>query len=451
MVSEAKIQTEDRVQPATSGGMIADVSRAVARSDLARKVGETYATQIVVMALTLVTTTISARLLGPAGRGLYAVAATIGAIGVQFGNVGLHASNTYFVAKDRQLLPTLLGNSLVNSIVIGGGGALLATLVFLFLPQLAPLHGTLLALGLIWVPLGLAYLLMQNLLLGIHDIRAFNKVELAGKALALLLVGTLAAARLPNVVAVFGATMAALVLSLTWAFRRLRHAGGAPTTSWALFRNNLRVGVRAYLVSVLGYLVLRIDLLMVQYMLGAKESGYYSIASTMADYFVLFPMVVGAIVFPKLSANSDPIQKLRTMKKTTAATAALLMPLAGMAWLFARPFVALMFGAAFLPAAQAFVWLLPGVVLLGVETVAVQYLNSYGYPVSVIAIWFLSVALNIALNFWAIPAYGIVGASAVSSITYVTTSVLVLCVIFTGKFSVQTPTATPQSTVASFG
>ncbi len=450
-MSEAKLQTENRAQPTTSGGMLSDVSRAVARSDLARKVGETYATQIAVMALTLATTIISARLLGPAGRGLYAVAATIGAIGVQFGNLGLHASNTYFVAKDRQLLPTLLGNSLVNSVVIGGGGALLAAAVFLFQPQLAPLHGTLLALGLIWIPLGLAYLLMQNLLLGIHDIRAFNKIEFSGKALALLLVGTLAVARFPNVVAVFGATMAALVLTLTWAFRRLRHAGGAPRTSWALFRNNLGVGVRAYLVAVLAYLVLRIDLLMVQYMLGAKQSGYYSIASTMADYFVLFPMVVGAIVFPKLSASSDPAQKLRTMKKTTAATAALLIPLAGVAWLLARPFVALMFGAAFLPAAQAFVWLLPGVVLLGVETVAVQYLNSYGYPVSVIAIWFMSVALNIALNFWAIPAYGIVGASAVSSITYVTTSVLVLCVIFSGKFSVQTPTATPQSTVASIG
>jgi O-antigen/teichoic acid export membrane protein len=426
----SRVQAGVDPQPTPKLGPFARLTKAIARSDLARKVGETYATQTVAMLVTLATTIVSSRLLGPAGRGLYAVAAAIGVIGVQFANLGLHASNTYFVAKDRGLLPKLLGNSLVNSAAIGGGAALAASAVFYLKPHLAPLHGALLALGLVWVPVGLAYLLMQNLLLGIQDVRAFNKIELFSKIVGLALVAALAFAHFPSVVAVFSAAMAALVFGSIWAFRRLRHAGGRPSVSLALFRNNLSVGVRAYLVAVFGYLVLRIDLLMVQYMLGAKDSGYYSVAANMASYFTLLPTAVGAILFPKLSGSSDPVQKLRTTKKAAGVTAMFLVPLAGVSWLVARPFVQLMFGKAFLPAADAYIWLLPGVVFLGVETVAVQLLNSFGYPVSVIAIWFFSLLLNVALNLWAIPAYGIIGASAVSSITYTVASRLVIYMIF---------------------
>ena len=60
---------------------------------------------------------------------------------------------------------------------------------------------------------------------------------------------------------------------------------------------------------------------------------------------------------------------------------------------------------------------------------AVQFLNSFGYSRSVIMIWSLSTVLNIGLNLWAIPAYGINGAAAVSSITYITTSVFIFAVI----------------------
>ena len=63
---------------------------------------ETYATRILLIGIGLVSAVIVARLLGPQGRGIYAVAAATGALGVQFGNLGLHTSNIYFVARDPQ-------------------------------------------------------------------------------------------------------------------------------------------------------------------------------------------------------------------------------------------------------------------------------------------------------------------------------------------------------------
>ena len=91
-------------------------------SDFLHKVIETYATQISLIAIGLVTTVAVARALGPEGRGLYAVATAVGALGVQFGNFGLPASNTYYLSRDRALLPSLVGNSLLVSAVVGGFG-----------------------------------------------------------------------------------------------------------------------------------------------------------------------------------------------------------------------------------------------------------------------------------------------------------------------------------------
>jgi len=86
--------------------------RLAAGTELRRSVLETYGTRVLVVAVTFATAVVIARELGPTGRGFYAVAATVGAIGVQFGNLGLHASNIYHVAKDRALLPALIGNTL---------------------------------------------------------------------------------------------------------------------------------------------------------------------------------------------------------------------------------------------------------------------------------------------------------------------------------------------------
>ena len=100
-----------------------------------------YVTRIVLIGIGLVTTVIVARILGPEGRGLYAVAMAIGAIGVQCGTLGLHTVNSYAVAKDRSSLPGLLGNTLAASAIVGALALMGTYTVLAIWPKLAPLHG----------------------------------------------------------------------------------------------------------------------------------------------------------------------------------------------------------------------------------------------------------------------------------------------------------------------
>jgi O-antigen/teichoic acid export membrane protein len=403
-------------------------------SDFVRKVAETYATQIVLLGLSLVTSIAVARKLGPQGRGLYAVAMAMGTIGVQLCNLGLHASNTYYVSKDRALLPSLLGNSLLVSLGLGGGLGLVGYLIFSIWPQVAPLDGRLLWLGLAWIPIALAFLLLENLLLGLRDVRFYNKVEILNRMLVLVFVVTIILCHRTTPVTVFTAMLASITLSAILAFLRL--AGRIdrwPLPSIHILTMHFGLGIKAYLIALFGFLLLRIDLFMVKYILGAEQAGYYSIASTMADYVLMLPSVIGLILFPRLSSMKDFGEKFRQAKKATKGTALALLPVLLFAGIAAKPVVSILFGKPFSPAAAAFLWLIPGIFAMGIETALVQFLNSLGYPVTLVWIWFAATILNVLLNLWMIPAFGIAGASAASTICYSLVLFAVLAIVRRSK------------------
>src|SRR5258708_1945838 len=406
-------------------------ARAASASDLFHKVVETYATQVLRVGLGLGMTVMVARILGPQGRGLYAVALAIGALWVQFGHLGLGSASSYDVAKDRNRLAVLVGNALLVSFLVGGISSLATWAVFSLYPKLAPVHGRILDLALLVIPFSLAYLLLQNLLLGVLDVRCYNKIELANKLLAVVLVVLFWMFKFVTVEAMLLGFVLAQITTFVWLLRRLGTllAPIRPAVSVTLLREQVGVAARAYLVMLFSFLVLRVDLLMVQYMLGPERAGQYSVAASMADYVSMLPVVVATILFPKFSSMRDRDERLQLVKKASFCIGFVTLPVVVLSALLSKPLVPLLFGRAYFPAAQAFVWLMPGIFFLGIECVAVQFLNSMGYPRSVVITWLVCVCVNISLNFWAIPVYGIVGASLNSSITYILASVLIFWII----------------------
>src|SRR5207245_11312024 len=121
----------------------------------------------------------------------------------------------------------------------------------------------------------------------------------------------------------FGITLWSVLVSFLWALLRLRRVSPEhPALSLPVFRQSIGIGVKAYLISCFGFLVLRIDLLMVKYMLGAAEAGYYSISQLLSENTMMFPVVLGMLLFPKLSAIKEG-EKLQLATKAVRSTAAL--------------------------------------------------------------------------------------------------------------------------------
>lgn len=389
-------------------------------SDFVHKVAETFVTRIALILIGLATSVLIARMLGPEGRGLQATIAAITALGIQFGNLGLHSSNTYYVSREPKLLPLLIGNSLFVSLGIAGPLSLVAYGVFSAYPSLVPLDGILLALALAGIPLGLGYLLLQNLLLGTHRIRSYNKIELISRVfmVAMLFVLLLTSRVSVEAVAVLGVLVS--VFAASWALFALRRGLETKISlSLAMVKSHLGYGFKAYVAALFAYTVLRADVLMCSYILGDTATGHYSIAVSMADLVYMLPVVAGTIAFPRFTAESDPVRRWEKARGVVKWIAVIMLVIAAVSAIFAKPAVLLLYGKAYEPAVVAFLWLLPGLVLLGVNTILMNYFAAEGMPP--IAIWSPAVAsaVNIALNVALLPRMGIVGASVASSIAYI--------------------------------
>jgi len=150
---------------------------------------------------------------------------------------------------------------------------------------------------------------------------------------------------------------------------------------------------------------------------------------------MMFPVVIGLLLFPKLSAIKEKQEKLRLANKAVLVTAALMLPVVVIAAFAAAPIISIAFGRNFHPAVSPFAWLMPGTYFLGIETVMVQLLNSEGFPPIIVAAWIADTIVNIALNFWAIPRYGITGASVVSSVCYFLMFLIVSVVVWKRNYA----------------
>jgi O-antigen/teichoic acid export membrane protein len=402
-------------------------------SDFARKVVETFGTRLLLIGIGLITGVIVTRTLGPEGRGLYAAATAIGAIGVQFGNLGLHASNTYYVAQERTLLPKLLGNSLLVSFGWGGLAILGAWLIFSLWPALAPVQGALLAFALMVIPFNLAYLFLQNLLIGIHEVRLYNTVELSVRVLATGLIALVIWLNVVSPIMILLAVSATMLIGMFWVGRSLvRRTDGVVSFSFALFRTSFRYGFKAYLAAFFSYLVLRMDLLMIKQMLDATQTGYYSVAANMTDMVLMLPVVIGSLLFPKLAAMTEPAERRRYAQKVALLMGAIMTLLALTFAVLAKPIVLTLYGQEFWPAVPAFVWLMPAAVCMAVNTIFMNFFAASGMPLITVYSPAIAAGLNMALNFWLLPGLGIVGAS-LSSIAAYALMLLFSLVYFHGR------------------
>jgi O-antigen/teichoic acid export membrane protein len=386
-------------------------------SQLVARIAQTLATRAASVVLALVTTIAIARALGPEGRGLYAVAIAVAAIGVQFGNLGLQTSNTYFSSRDSALLQTLASNTVTVVVVVAAFSAL-AWGLFTLAPSVAPVHGALLALALAGVPLGLAYMLLQNLLLGVQRVWEYNAAELLTRITLLVLVLALAAAGGVRPAVVISASLAAQAIGAAWCWRGLGLPRKLAPGSWPVFVESVRYGLRPYVAAFFAFLLLRGDLLMVKYMRGSTQAGYYSIAVSMSDLLYILPTVVGAVLFPYLVRQHDIRRQWRIALAAAAGVTGMLGLAALLSVWLARPAVSLLFGTSFVPAVPAFTVLAGAIIFYGANNILSIAAASFGYPWFAAFVWIPAAALNFALNAILIPRHGIVGSAVASLVCY---------------------------------
>ncbi len=392
-------------------------------SRLARSVTITLAARLGALAVSVVASVILARALGPLGRGEYALIVLIPAL-IQFGGgFGLDQATTYLVARRREEAAAI-------GLTLAGAAALLGLLLVALYAALSviPAYTHYLERAgaearLVWVliallPISLPTTVLTGAILGLERFRSYNLVTLVWPVVNLGLLLGLVVILNRGVGGAVLASAGASVLSLVTAAATLFYL--APERkSWKseVVKEACSYGARAHAANLAWLIHYRADMLLVGYMAGPAALGFYAVAVGVAEKLYLAPSAVGTVIFPRIAATS-PAEARRLTPRAVRHSLWLTLVLALLIAAVARPLVRGLFGASFVPAVIPLWLLLPGVVSLAMGRVLSADLNGRGLP-GVVARANASMAvLNLLLNLWWIPLWGIAGAAVATSISY---------------------------------
>jgi O-antigen/teichoic acid export membrane protein len=381
-----------------------------------------FGSKIFVLLMNVVATVVVARALGPSGRGVLAVALALTGTLVQFGTLGFASANPYFAARDPASRARVVANTVWLSAAVGP----VLILVGLGLKALAPgaiadLNWLELVIALSGVPAALATPLLQAILLGEARTVAYNVTEAAFSVVpvAVLIVGF--------TVFDFDVTGALLVMvggyylgAGTYLALLMRHKPPLRDPDFSLLAEMAKYGFRVYVATLMAFLVIRLDLLLVNGYLGAKEAGYYSVAVALVEGMYLLPTVVGLNLFPRI-ARGAPDEVSAEVFRSIAVLYGLFclvsIPLAG-------PAISYLFGSRFEPATALYYWLVPGAFSLGMLTILSHHFAGRGFPLEAMLIWFVGLGVNLVMNLLLLAEYGTYIAALSSSIAYTVLLVL---------------------------
>ncbi len=381
----------------------------------------TFAAEVLNLFIGVGTSVILARVLGPEGRGIYALAVLLPSLIVTFGNLGIGPATVYYVARSEFQRQEILGNNVLLSVGIGGIGVLAGlVIVFFFRETVFPgVRPGYLLLALAFVPIELFFWYVRYVLLGAQRIQEYNYAELAQ---SILFLGTLAFALLALRAGVSGAIVAGLFTRLIvdfLVFRLAKQVAGGiglnPNPSY--IKQAVTYGFQAHLANILGFLNYRVDMFLVNGFLGPTAVGLYSVTVGLVEKLWMVSFAASTVLFPQVAAEKEERRKeftalvARTVLWTTVLGALALA-------LLSRWIVLLLYSEAFLPAVGALQALLVGIVALSAGRVLANDIAGRGFPGLNIYTGIAAVGTNVALNLLWIPLYGIAGAAWASTVSY---------------------------------
>jgi O-antigen/teichoic acid export membrane protein len=136
----------------------------------------------------------------------------------------------------------------------------------------------------------------------------------------------------------------------------------------------------------------------------------------------MMPNVISTLLFPRTAGAQDHSGEM-TCRVTRHAVFIMLILCA--AAIPAAFILAAIYGPGFSQVPILFLILLPGIFLLGIETIQVQHFAGLGLPRTIPIFWIGVMTLNLALNISLVPRFGAYGAAISSSLSYVVIFILV--------------------------
>jgi len=177
-----------------------------------------------------------------------------------------------------------------------------------------------------------------------------------------------------------------------------------------------------------GYIYLKIDQVMIGSMLGKYEVGLYAVAVKLTEVWYFIPSIICASLFPAIinAKKSDIRVYNNRLKNLYILMFVFSIIIAVIMTLLAKPIVYILFGSGYLESVgilKVYIWSSIGLFL---GTAINQYLIAENLVKTIFILNFLTMIVNIGLNFVFINKFGLLGAAWSTLISYFIIPIIVL-------------------------
>jgi len=129
------------------------------------------------------------------------------------------------------------------------------------------------------------------------------------------------------------------------------------------------------------------------------------------------PQAIGLVLYPRLASLGEEAMH-RLTAQTCRRTLMLTIPVAGALALFGRYIITFLYTEAFAPAGAPLPWLAVGAVAMAIFVMITRDFTARSRQVVNTVSGLVALVVNVALNIYLIPRYGIVGAAFATAVAY---------------------------------
>lgn len=388
---------------------------------IARNSGLALGAQVIGMAGGIATSILTARFLGPSGRGVLVLVNFTVMLLMVLAGLGLNSSLVYMIGKRKVSRQQGLGIAAIAAVALGGTAMLLAIAAYPLLRSnvfsgigLAPY-----AIGLAALPAALFNDLWAWLRIGENRFEQATAYQ-AGWTLTSVAIATVAlwllGLNVTYLIAIM--TIAHYGWAITLFVLSVRQEGVSFNIERPLLGEIARYGSKVYFGSLVNTVYLRLDAFILNAVGGTGPVGIYSIAVTLNERIWALDGAISQAVLPHVVGQEK--EEAARLTALTGRTILGLTSIVAVVLAAASPWLLpLMYGNAFRASVLPLILLLPGTVLYSVGKTFANYLSGQlGKPELSSRLALITAVASVPIYAALIPAFGAVGAAAGSTLAY---------------------------------
>ena len=393
------------------------------------KIISTASTKIILLILSLITSIFSARFLGPDIKGnIFFWTNTVDFI-IQYSNLGMQASNIYFLGR-KKVNPSLLAS---NTLIMSAISTVIFSIIILSFISLSNaeiisksslfLIVTLLSFARLLNYLGL------NFYIGLGLIQKYNFFELMVKAictLALLIsciltkdpIQILWILALTNVSCLF-----IIYFGISNKIRIIK-------PNLRVFFNGFNYNLKSYIACGFGSIIPMVGSFILKPNISSTDFGYWSLSTQLFQGLIIIPTSLSLVIRPRLMRSKKPRLLMNRYISFNLIASSIISILF---LFFGQSTINFLFGSRYSSVYNLLIYLLPGFFSLSIFTLISSFLASIGKLKEEILIWFLSLLLHCTISFILLPFMGGNGINLSLSLSYIA-GLIMLYKISTKKY-----------------